>query len=122
MSTRSGPAARESLDPMRDLCNRDQSHRRPSGDRMPPNCDILMASIPVANIYYLLCYAWNEFAPRQMDRYAAEDFPDTLHLFSRQLIIGLESLHQRGFETGYIPLEESTSTPRGRIHMAPSIR
>ena len=48
-----------------------------------------MPSIPVANIYYLLCYAWNEFAPRQMERYAAEEFPDTLHLFSRQLIIGV---------------------------------
>lgn len=81
-----------------------------------------MASIPVANIYYLLCYAWNEFAPRQIERYAAEEFPDTLHLFSRQLIIGLQSLHRRGLETGYIPLEESTSTPRGRILMAPSIR
>lgn len=81
-----------------------------------------MASIPVANIYYLLCYAWNEFAPRQIERHSAEEFPDTLHLFSRQLIIGLQSLHRRGLETGYIPLEESTSAPRGRILMAPSIR
>lgn len=81
-----------------------------------------MASIPIANIYYLLCYAWNQFAPRQIERYAAEDFPDTLHLFSRQLIIGLQSLRRRGFESGYIPLEGSISTPRGRILMAPSIR
>jgi len=81
-----------------------------------------MASIPVANIYYLLCYAWDEFAPRQIERYAAEEFPDTLHLFSRQLISGLQSLHRRGFEKGYIPMEESTSTPHGRILMAPSVR
>jgi 5-methylcytosine-specific restriction enzyme subunit McrC len=81
-----------------------------------------MASIPVANIYYLLCYAWDEFAPRQIEHYAAEEFPDTLHLFSRQLISGLRLLHRRGFEKGYIPLEESTSTPRGRILMAPSVR
>lgn len=26
-----------------------------------------MAIIPVANIFYLLCYAWNEFAPRQIE-------------------------------------------------------
>ncbi|NDJ12969.1 MAG: hypothetical protein EBY17_17515 [Acidobacteriia bacterium] len=81
-----------------------------------------MPSIPVANIYYLLCYAWNEFAPRQIERHAAEEFPDTLHLFSRQLIIGLQSLHRRGLETGYIAVEESTSTPRGRILIASSIR
>lgn len=81
-----------------------------------------MPSIPVANIYYLLCYAWNEFAPRQIERHAAEEFPDTLHLFSRQLIIGLQSLHRSGLETGYIAVEESTSTPRGRILIASSIR
>jgi 5-methylcytosine-specific restriction enzyme subunit McrC len=81
-----------------------------------------MVSIPIANIYYLLCYAWDEFAPRQMDKYAAEDFPDTLHLFARQLIVGLKALHRQGFETGYVSLEESTNTPRGRILIAPSIR
>ncbi len=81
-----------------------------------------MASIPVANIYYLLCYAWNEFAPRQIDRYAAENFPDTLHLFAHQLIVGLKALRRQGFETGYVSLDESTSAPRGRILMAPSIR
>jgi len=81
-----------------------------------------MASIPIANIYYLLCYAWDEFAPRQIELHAAEEFPDTLHLFARQLIIGIQSLHRRGFEAGYIPFEEITVNPRGRILMAPSIR
>jgi 5-methylcytosine-specific restriction enzyme subunit McrC len=81
-----------------------------------------MASIPIANIYYLLCYAWNEFAPREIQPKAAEEFSDTLHLFSRQLATGIQSLHKRGFETGYIPVEEATSNPRGRILMTPSIR
>jgi 5-methylcytosine-specific restriction enzyme subunit McrC len=81
-----------------------------------------MANIPIANIYYMLCYAWNEFAPREIQTCAVEEFPDTLHLFSRQLIVGLNSLHRRGFEKGYIPLEEHTSTPRGRILIASSIR
>jgi 5-methylcytosine-specific restriction enzyme subunit McrC len=80
-----------------------------------------MASIPIANIYYLLCYAWNEFAPLQIRPQAAEEFSDTLQLFSRQLATGIQLLHKRGFETGYIPVEEITSNPRGRILMAPSI-
>ena len=46
-------------------------------------------AIPVANIYYLLCYSWDEFVPRQMINVEAEQFPDTLHLFSRLLVIGL---------------------------------
>jgi 5-methylcytosine-specific restriction enzyme subunit McrC len=57
-----------------------------------------------------------------MARYASEEFPDTLHLFSRQLIAGIRVLHHRGFETGYLSLEESTGAPRGRILIAPSIR
>jgi 5-methylcytosine-specific restriction enzyme subunit McrC len=81
-----------------------------------------MASIPVANIYHLLCYAWNEFAPLQIEGRSAEEFPDTLHLFSKQLIIGVHLLHRRGLEIGYIPIEETTSRPRGRILMTPSIR
>jgi 5-methylcytosine-specific restriction enzyme subunit McrC len=81
-----------------------------------------MSLVPVANIYYLLCYAWNEFAPRRIEQYAAENFPDTLHLFARQLIAGVNALHRQGLETGYIPLEETTSKPRGRILFAPSIR
>jgi 5-methylcytosine-specific restriction enzyme subunit McrC len=81
-----------------------------------------MAAIPIANIYYLLCYAWDEFAPGQLQRYAAEDFTDSLNLFSRQLIAGIQSLHKRGFETGYLTAEESTSILRGRILVQPSIR
>jgi 5-methylcytosine-specific restriction enzyme subunit McrC len=81
-----------------------------------------MTGIPVANIYYLLCYAWDEFAPRQMASVAAEDFSDTLHLFSHLLLVGLRALHRRGLETGYILIEEPTSTVRGRILIGPTIR
>jgi 5-methylcytosine-specific restriction enzyme subunit McrC len=81
-----------------------------------------MAPIPVANIYYLLCYAWNEFAPRQIEQRAAEEAPDTLHLFSRQLIVGVQLLHRQGFERGYVTLEETTGSPRGRILIGASIR
>lgn len=79
-------------------------------------------AIPVANIYYLLCYAWDEFAPRQMTDVGGEQFPDTLHLFSRLLVIGLRSLHRRGFERGYVPIEQPTGVVRGRILMRNTTR
>jgi 5-methylcytosine-specific restriction enzyme subunit McrC len=78
--------------------------------------------IPVANVYYRLCYAWDEFAPRQMYGVAPEEFPDTLHLFSHLLLVGLRALHHRGLETGYTPVEEATSTVRGRILFGQTIR
>lgn len=74
-------------------------------------------AIPVANIYYLLCYAWDEFAPRQMTSVAGEEFPDTLHLFSRLLVVGLRTLHRRGVERGYVQQEQATAIVRGRILM-----
>ena len=79
-------------------------------------------AIPVANIYYLLCYAWKEFAPRQMSSVAAEAFPDTLHLFSYLLVVGLRALHRRGLEMGYVAKEELTTTLRGRILIGDTIR
>jgi 5-methylcytosine-specific restriction enzyme subunit McrC len=78
--------------------------------------------IPVANIYYLLCYAWDEFAPRQMCGIAAEEFSDTLHLFSHLLLVGLRVLRRRGLETGYTAVEEATTTVRGRILVGQTIR
>jgi 5-methylcytosine-specific restriction enzyme subunit McrC len=78
-------------------------------------------AIPVANIYYLLCYAWNEFAPRQMNLVASEQFSDTLHLFSRILAVGLRTLHRRGLETGYVVREEATAIVRGRILMGDTL-
>lgn len=79
-------------------------------------------AIPVENIYFLLCYAWDEFAPKQIEKLAAEAFPDTLHLFARILVAGIEALHKRGFERGYLVEEEATSSPRGRILVTDSIR
>jgi 5-methylcytosine-specific restriction enzyme subunit McrC len=79
-------------------------------------------AIPIQNIYYLLSYAWEEFAPRQLEKIASEPFPDALHLFAAMLEAGVRSLHRRGFETGYVTFEEPTSSPRGRILMGQTIR
>jgi 5-methylcytosine-specific restriction enzyme subunit McrC len=79
-------------------------------------------AIPVQNIYYLLSYAWDQFAPRQIGRVASEPFPDALHLFASMLDYGVRALHQRGLETGYITVQDATSAPRGRIVMSQTIR
>jgi len=79
-------------------------------------------TIPVANIYYLLCYAWDEFTPRRMIGVEGEQFPDTLHLFAHLLVVGLRTLHRQGLETGYVIVEEPTSTLRGRILMGNTIQ
>jgi 5-methylcytosine-specific restriction enzyme subunit McrC len=76
-------------------------------------------SIPVANLYYLLCYAWDEFAPRQLTNLASEAYPDTL---ARLLAAGVRVLHRRGLDSGYIACQEAIGGVRGRIVMAETIR
>src|SRR5664280_1698515 len=78
--------------------------------------------IPVANIYYLLCYAWDEFAPRQMASLVTEECPDTLHLFASLLATGVRALHRRGLEAGYAERQEAIPDVRGRIAMGATIR
>jgi 5-methylcytosine-specific restriction enzyme subunit McrC len=79
-------------------------------------------TIPVANLYYLLCYAWGEFTPRQMTAVTPENCPDTLHLFAQILAISVRSLHRRGLDTGYVVHEEHVSAVRGRILVGETIR
>jgi 5-methylcytosine-specific restriction enzyme subunit McrC len=79
-------------------------------------------SIPVQNIYYLLCYAWDEFAPKQLERVASEAFPDTAHLFASLISKGVQQLHRRGFEAGYVTNEDAATSPRGHILMTETSR
>jgi 5-methylcytosine-specific restriction enzyme subunit McrC len=72
-------------------------------------------AIPIANIYYLLCYAWNEIKLDRMIRIGFEQCPDANHLFSHVLIEGIHLLRKRGLETSYVTFEEATRSPRGRI-------
>src|ERR1017187_4639091 len=54
--------------------------------------------IPIQNIYYLLCYAWDKLAEK--DVVAVEDIPTTTlaDLFARVLINGTNHLLKRGFD------------------------
>src|SRR5215831_788862 len=79
-------------------------------------------TIPVANIYYLLCYAWDEFAPRQLTSLTSEACTDTLHLFARLLAAGVRVLHRRGLDSGYITHQEAIGGVRGRIVMSETVR
>jgi 5-methylcytosine-specific restriction enzyme subunit McrC len=78
-------------------------------------------AIPIANLYYLLCYAWDEIALDQTVRIGFDECPDANHLFARILIQGIHLLRTRGLETSYVTFEEATRSPRGRILMTQSL-
>jgi len=71
--------------------------------------------IPVQNIYYLLCYAWNHFEEGGMTDVAGSKFEKVPDLLASVLCRGVGRLLKKGLDRGYLEQEEVLSTIRGRI-------
>ncbi len=78
--------------------------------------------IPIQNIYYLLCYAWDKLAEKDVVAVEAIDTTTLADLFARVLINGANHLLKRGFDRGYVSQHEWTGRLRGRICFQESIR
>lgn len=78
--------------------------------------------IPVHNIYYLLCYAWNHFEEGGMSDVAASDFDNVADLLASVLCRGTSRLLKKGLDRGYIEQEEVLPTIRGRIDVSFTVR
>jgi 5-methylcytosine-specific restriction enzyme subunit McrC len=78
--------------------------------------------IPIQNIYYLLCYAWDKLAERDIVAVDAIDRTNLADLFARVLINGTNHLLKRGFDRGYVSQHEWTGRLRGRICFQEAIR
>ena len=78
--------------------------------------------IPIQNVYYLLCYAWDKLAEREVVDVNELDSTSLVDLFSRVLINGTKHLLKRGFDRGYFPHHETTTRLQGRICFQDAIR
>jgi McrBC 5-methylcytosine restriction system component len=78
--------------------------------------------IPVENIYYLLCYAWDKLDEDKLVSVKTEGCTQILDLLSRVLASGCSHLFKRGFDRSYICFEEETRRLRGRILFAPTLQ
>ena len=78
--------------------------------------------IPVRNVYYLLCYAWNQLDEGEIVNVGTDDSQEMADLFARVLISGTNHLLRRGLERGYESQQEDLSTLRGKILVANSAR
>ena len=68
--------------------------------------------IPIENIYFLLCYAWDKLAERDVVAVDAIDSTSLADLFARVLINGTNHLLKRGFDRGYVVEHEWTGRLR----------
>ncbi|SHI17444.1 5-methylcytosine restriction system specificity protein McrC [Sporanaerobacter acetigenes] len=78
--------------------------------------------IPIKNIYYMLCYAWNVLEQSDNIFLGSEKFDNIYNLFARIYINGTSSLIKRGFNRYYIQENEATSTLKGKINISDSIK
>lgn len=78
--------------------------------------------IPIENIYYLFCYAWDRFPEGDTIEVSKTNSPKIWDLFASVLIRGVNRLMRRGLDRGYAEIEEETSTIRGRIVVGDTLR
>jgi 5-methylcytosine-specific restriction enzyme subunit McrC len=77
-----------------------------------------VAPIPIANLYYLLAYAWSDRKPSgaaEVEGLAAETPMD---LVAELLAISAERLLKRGLDRGYVPMAEDLGSPRGKLDLS----
>jgi 5-methylcytosine-specific restriction enzyme subunit McrC len=79
-------------------------------------------NIPIQNIYYLLCYAWDKLAEKDVVKVESIESTSLADLFARVLINGANHLLKRGFDRGYVSQREWMGRLRGRIYFPEAVR
>jgi 5-methylcytosine-specific restriction enzyme subunit McrC len=77
--------------------------------------------IPIANIYYLLLYAWEQLGEADV-QVNAEDFTTLVDLFAQVLESRTARLMRQGLRRDYIPYTEEVACIRGAVQFAESLR
>jgi 5-methylcytosine-specific restriction enzyme subunit McrC len=78
-------------------------------------------AIPIQNIYYLLCYAWDQLAEGEEVDVAADECHTLDELFARVLTNGTQHLLRRGLDRDYLPYREETASLKGRFDLTASM-
>ncbi len=78
--------------------------------------------IPLATLYYLLCYAWQRLPePAVLRATEAAPFHRPLELLTQMLLHATRQLLRRGLPLAFSGIEQETKELRGRIELAPTL-
>ena len=77
--------------------------------------------IPIKNLFFLLCYAWDVLAISNAISVSEEECDNALNLLARLFSFGVSKLIRSGFHRSYIKKTEDTSSPRGKILLRESL-
>ena len=78
--------------------------------------------IPILNIYYLLCYAWNRLEEGKTIPVSQLEKNEVSQLFATVLVEGTTHLFKRGLDRGYVNYSDEIQRIRGKIDFPMNIR
>ena len=79
-------------------------------------------AIPVKNIYYLLCYAWDKLEEGDIIKLSNDDYTDSINLFTRVLINGCNRLFKLGLSRNYKEHNDEYLGVKGKIDFTESLK
>lgn len=81
-----------------------------------------MVEIPIQNIYYLLCYAWDKLDERDLVSVDSKSFKTLPDLFAKVLSNGLSYLLKKGLDRDYVTEEEWYPGIKGKLLLSDTIK
>lgn len=79
-------------------------------------------TIPIENIYYLLCYAWDKLNEKDRLQIGAEECSTMPDLFARILINASRILLKRGIDKNYVDRTEERYGVKGKIDISTTLK
>lgn len=79
-------------------------------------------NIPIENIYYLLCYAWNKLEEKDRVSISIDDKTELLDLLARVLITGTKILLKRGIDRSYENRSDEISGVKGKLELSATLK
>jgi len=78
--------------------------------------------IPIENIYYLLCYAWNKLDEKERVNVSIDDKTELLDLFAKILINATKMLLKRGIDKNYVDHTEELPGVKGKVQISQTLK
>ncbi len=79
-------------------------------------------NIPIKNIYFLLCYAWNKLEEKERVTVSIDDHTELIDLLAKVLINATRILLKRGIDRNYVPHTEELAGIKGKLELSASIK
>jgi len=79
-------------------------------------------NIPIQNIYYLLCYAWNKLDEKDRVNIAIDDKTELIDLLAKVIINGTRILLKRGIDRNYLDRTDEISGVKGKLELSSTLK